>query len=304
MKKAWKVLLIMTGILAVVGLACFVVGYCLGGMEQAYQIVEGEISGKGDGIGRKETEAEIEKWPEEWPVIREDHYENPELATADQISQLRMELNRCQVTIEKTESDFYGITADNVKAAQYYREGDTLIVRTAKGNRSKENLTLYIPESSQLSVTEIEIGGGDFTAKNLHTDVLLLQAGGVSFVVDGLEADRAEIQAGAGNIEIRDGKLTELVTEMGAGNLFYRGSIEREAEVTCAMGAVQMEIAGREEDFDYETEGSMGVITVNGVSMPGRHEWKNSGNKQMELTCSMGEIEVTFYEDGGNENEQ
>ena len=74
-------------------------------------------------------------------------------------------------------------------------------------------------------------------------------------------------------------------------------------DVTCGMGAIKMEIAGKAEDFDYEVEGALGEITVNGVLMEGKHEWRNNAEKQMELICSMGAIEVTFYENGGNEYE-
>ncbi len=304
MKKCWKILFGVIGCLAVFGLVCVILGYCLGGMEQTYRIVEEEIRWEDDWVGSNlEEGAEVEEWPKEWPVIRESHYEDLELAVADQISQIRMEIDSCQIDIEASDTDFYGIAADDVIAAQYYREGDTLIVRTVKGNRRNEKLTLYIPQSSQVSMMEIEIGGGELTAKDLRTDMLLLQAGGGQFVVERLEADKAEIQVGAGNMEIRNGELTELVVEAGVGHFSYQGSIEEEVDVTCGMGAIQMEIAGKAEDFDYEVEGALGEITVNGVLMEGKHEWRNNAEKQMELICSMGAIEVTFYENGGNEYE-
>ena len=37
MKKCWKILFGVIGCLAVFGLVCVILGYCLGGMEQAYR---------------------------------------------------------------------------------------------------------------------------------------------------------------------------------------------------------------------------------------------------------------------------
>ena len=52
MKKCWKILFGVIGCLAVFGLVCVILGYCLGGMEQAYRIVEEEIRWEAKGMAR------------------------------------------------------------------------------------------------------------------------------------------------------------------------------------------------------------------------------------------------------------
>ena len=65
------------------------------------------------------------------------------------------------------------------------------------------------------------------------------------------------------------------------------------------MGAMELNLAGSEEDFNYTIEAAMGNVSVGGVDYSGIGQdrtIKNSADKNMNIECAMGNIEVDFEE--------
>lgn len=317
MKHIWKVVFMTLGILAGIGLVCLAIGIALGGSDQAFRLLREEARDRSG----MDWEDEV-RWVEtmengDWQELAGDcslaageRHENLEVAERERIRNISVSAESCELTIEETEQGTYGIVAENMDEMRYFVEEDSLVVmaRKSQENKGVNRLTLYIPKSAELKEIDLELGAGRFHAGNLATEYLELTSGAGDFILEGLRAKQAKIELGAGRLEVRDGEVTDLVIEAGMGNLSYQGSVLGNVQAECAMGAVHLLVAGDEEAYNYQTECAAGSIEIGtgGKSLSfGEHEWTNNGaTKEMKLSCAMGRIEVGFYENGGNENEQ
>ena len=62
------------------------------------------------------------------------------------------------------------------------------------------------------------------------------------------------------------------------------------------MGSIYAELEGKEEEFDYDLECSMGNIAINGQDYAFDRKVDNHAQKKMKLSCVMGSMEVLFSE--------
>lgn len=289
MKSFWKVSFAGIGLLTGIGLVSIALGGVFGGWESAGHILQQKFRG----ITGYSAEGSSS-------------YENMEIARFDAVSSIQMEIDQCEAVITGTEEDFYGVSAENIKTLQCYMDGNMLVIETDdERHSSNARLTLYIPADAVPDIVEIEIGGGVLTAEGIRADIFCLQAGAGVFRMNGLQADSVEIEVGAGSMEITNGDVTDMVIETGMGEFSWQGSIRGDLEAECGMGTINMAVQGVPEDFNYDTEGMMGDIIIGDIDASRLlfdNVLDNGADKNIELTCGMGAIEITFYENGGNEN--
>ncbi|MCI8946864.1 MAG: DUF4097 domain-containing protein [Lachnospiraceae bacterium] len=327
MKRFWKIVLLIAGIVAGIGFFCVILGAMMGGGPQAADLLWHSAEARweaGEEVVRTlaEDEAfwETADWDEgmEWDdetgwremaAISEAYHENLQVADAAQVQELTVKAGRCELVITKTDQDTYAITSDNLHELQYFLEdGELVILADSDWKRAgweNRRLTVYIPETGSVSDLNVELGAGACVAENLKVDNLKVESGAGSFIVQGLQARNAEIIMGAGQAEITDAEVTDLVIEAGMGDFFWEGSIQGNLKAECAMGAIHLLVAGAKEDFNYRTECVAGSIQAGDMeeNLTGERYVDNGAGKEMKLECAMGRIEVGFYEKGGNDYE-
>lgn len=309
MKRFWKTTYIVLGILACVGLAVILLGSAFGGVAQAFTLIRQEARDRGIGYGclsgeghRDEEEMRLylegEMKHNGYPVIREQSYENREAADQSEVRQIHVEANQCDLVIKETEKDTYGIAADNISALQLFVEDGVLTVRANDDWSGEGSLTLYIPTSASVNETDLELGAGTLWAENMKTETFSLQTGACLATLQSLQAREARIEAGVGSAEITDSEVTDLVIDVGMGRVLYGGVVQGDVEAACAIGTIQINVMGKEDDFNYETECEAGSICIGpteGMALTAAHTFDNRAEKKMDLYCAMGEIAVEFY---------
>ena len=83
------------------------------------------------------------------------------------------------------------------------------------------------------------------------------------------------------------------------GGVEATGNIRSKEDVECAVGSIDLKLAGKETDFNYNFEGAMGSVTVGKSEYSGIAQERSVDNdaaKDLELECSMGSITVKFTE--------
>lgn len=335
MKRFWRIALLIAGIVAGIGVVCLILGALMGGGPQAAELLRcsGEARWEA-GEDAIRTLAEDEAlwdvvdwdaetdWDEEmnwddeagWMDLAaspDEHHENLQVADAAQVQKITVKAGRCELIIQNTDENAYGISSDQLQELQYCLEdGELTILADDHWKRNgweNRRLVLYIPETGSVSDIKVELGAGACVAENLKADTLELESGAGSFTVQGLQAGKAEIKMGAGRMEITDGEVTDLVIEAGMGDFSWQGSIQGNVKADCAMGAMHLLAAGAQEDFNYRTECAAGSIQIGDIieeNLMGEHYVTNDAGKEMELNCAMGRVEVGFYEKGGIGYEQ
>ena len=228
-----------------------------------------------------------------------------DLAQADEVDNILIEAGVCELQIETSENDSYGITTTEIlDELQCYVQDRMLYVKCGprvwhEMSRDRiDRITLYIPAGVNLEEMEMKLGAGNFTADCISAEELAIASGASNVSIGRLTAEEVSLEIGAGNTTIRDAEIGELSAEVGAGNFSLQGAINGDVDVNAGMGSVYLNLAGKESDFNYDTDCALGSIhigTVGGMGVFAEGRTTNNGAvKEMVLDCALGEIQVTF----------
>ena len=217
--------------------------------------------------------------------------------SADEIENLDVEAGTCQLNILPSEDGDFHVDVEKAGTYQGYVSDGTLYLRLISStdvglsaDDSEFNLNLqvasckldlYVPENFYFSQAELSLAAGTIS-------------GSTPFKTDDLEIELAAGEIGLSNLEI--GFLN---AKSGAGTLQIKGSILEGAEVKCGMGEVDMELSGRETDFNYDIEVAAGDVTIGKKSFGGLARERNINNnapRDITVECSMGSVDISFAE--------
>lgn len=155
----------------------------------------------------------------------------------------------------------------------------TVIGGTFK-NSSDSTMVLYLPENAVYNEVLVEVGAG-------------------SVDVNGMSAKEAEFKVGMGCIIAENIAVDSLKTEVGMGEIIFSGSADEDVNVDCGMGNVTMTFDGKSDEYNYELKCGMGALSVEDVyyiAGIGEQDIDNGMEKEMEISCAMGNVEVKFSE--------
>lgn len=226
----------------------------------------------------------------------------PKFCLGEEVEKLEVEAGGCSFRTLKSEDASFYVEASDTGRFQAYVEDGTLYVRAATSTRSlsdwgKCEVRLYVPEGFYFREVDIEFGAGLLEFEGLRADRVTLGVGAGQITVDGLAANSLEAEIGMGQMELKGLEVKSLDADIGMGELVARGSVNGDVDVSCSMGNVDMEITGRQEDFNYELTGAMGNIDLGAAGYSGLGMSKtidNGADKNMEVECSAGNITIKF----------
>jgi hypothetical protein len=304
-KSFWKITFIIAGVMLALGISFCIVGAAFGGRENVATVLVNGIDWMNMEKAGGETEDEEDDWTEGkilddmqrngHEVIREAVYENMAVADNAQIDELKISLTGCKFTLRESESEQYGIRTAALTGVQCYVEKGCLNIQGfQKKNHSDAEVTLYIPKEASLQAASFELGAGEFCLGSIQADEVSLQAGAGRIVIDRLQADDASLELGAGSMEILSGDIADAVISVGMGQFSYEGAIEDALTAECGMGNVRLCLDGSMEDYSYHTECFMGSLYLDGKKLNNAEHTAAGGEKQLGLSCAMGEIRVVF----------
>lgn len=305
MKSFWKITFIIAGVMLALGISFCIVGAAFGGRENVATVLVNGIDWMNMEKAGGETEDEEDDWTEGkilddmqrngHEVIREAVYENMAVADNAHIDELKISLTGCKFTLRESESEQYGIRTAALTGVQCYVEKGCLNIQGfQKKNHSDAEVTLYIPKEASLQAASFELGAGEFCLGSIQADEVSLQAGAGRIVIDRLQADDASLELGAGSMEILSGDIADAVISVGMGQFSYEGAIEDALTAECGMGNVRLCLDGSVEDYSYHTECFMGSLYLDGKKLNNAEHTATGGEKQLALSCAMGEIRVAF----------
>ena len=282
-----------------------IVGAAFGGREDIATVLVNEIDWMDMAKVGRETADEEDDWAEEktlddmWKngheIIQEAVYENMAVVDTAQIDELKISLTGCKFTLRESESEQYGIRTTALTGVQCYVEKGCLNIQGyQRKNHSDAVVTLYIPKEASLQTASFDLGAGEFCLGSIQAEEVSLQAGVGRIVIDRLQADDASLELGAGSMEILSGDIADAVISVGMGQFSYEGAIEDALTAECGMGNVRLCLDGSVEDYSYHTECFMGNLYLDGKKLNNAVHTATGGEKQLALSCAMGEINVVF----------
>ena len=195
---------------------------------------------------------------------------------------MKLTIGACTFTVKSTGDKTFYLEAKNMGKLSIDQDGSTLEIATEENLdiedfQEKRELVLYVPEKVTFDEVELKFGAGEV-------------------VFDSLSAEKFKAEIGAGHILVNNGEVEKVELSVGAGAVEYYGSIQEKMEADCSMGSIYAELQGKEEEFDYDLECSMGNIAINGQDYAFDRKVDNHAQKKMKLSCVMGSVEVLFSE--------
>lgn len=218
------------------------------------------------------------------------------------VENLKIEAGGCLFNIQFSGDDSFYVEASDCGKFQSYLEDGTLYIRTTTSSRTwgswkGSKVKLYVPEGCHFKEADIDLGAGEMEFGALNAERISLGVGAGQITVSGLQTEELKMEIGAGGIEMKDVNLKGMKADIGMGNLQVSGSIEGDVDVNCAMGNVELNLAGRQQDFNYQFEGAMGNIDLGSESYSGLGVSKqidNGAAKTIKVECSAGNTTVNF----------
>lgn len=115
--------------------------------------------------------------------------------------------------------------------------------------------------------------------------------------VNGCTADRAEFTVDLGAAEIMDFTARECKMDVNLGSIDYEGDVTELLDADCDHGGINCTLADPGE-YGYELKVGLGGISIDGQDMAYTTKDTNSGNPgtlpMYRLECDMGGIEIHF----------
>ncbi len=221
------------------------------------------------------------------------------------IRNLDIEAGGCQIITELSQDKSVYLEVSDSYMFQGYVSDGTLYIKSTMGSmidwaeRGNCVITLYLPRDFSFAEVEAEIGAGYVSFGQLRAQEASLEAGAGQIDLDGPEIQDLDITVGAGSVNLWNMKVAEMDVEVGMGEFVAEGILDGNADVECSMGSVNLLLTGRERDFNYDIEGAMGNIDIQGESLMGLGQEKsvdNHAGKTISIECSMGYVSVGFTE--------
>lgn len=318
MKKFMKGCAITALVLLILGSVMAVAAVAVKGTTSISEVVESVTGGKlhvdldpwdNDwGIFSGEGYYDIEKdvlFDEDHAIVTSGNVEKSALGT--DITNLDIEVGGCEFRFAESEDNSFYLTAHGMGKIQFYVEEGTLYIKSTHrmGNVSDllkaikgHKIILYVPSDYHFEGVDIEMGAGLLEVNGIMTEDIHLEVGAGSIEVDFLQAKQCNVEVGMGEIVVNDMQIGDVLdTEVGMGSLIMEGTVQGDLTADCSMGAIQMEIAGNENDFNYEIGAAMGTVSIGREEYSGLSHEKtidNAADKTISVDCAMGAVEITF----------
>lgn len=258
MKTFTKVCLIISGVLAALGLAFCIVAVSLG-------VSFGDLSNVSFpskyGWGWNSSNHNF-FWSDKGNQKVKDMDE-----TFRDIDKLKIDIGVVDMVVESYDGDEFQLEARNVpEGFQCKKEGSTLVIKEESNhsfnigaNFETAEVTLRIPNKSVFKEADFEVG--------------------------------------VGRLEVSDFEGKKVSIDCGVGSMSLDGTITGDADLNCGVGRISMNLTGKAEDFDYDIDCGIGNVNIDGESystLDNDKKIDNGADKEMKIECGVGSIEVNY----------
>ena len=241
MKKSSKVMLLTAAVVGVVG-----IGMSIGGVAMGATIAGLNLSKYGfDGIVKQTAKYisldDKDDWEQDWdeitqlkPVMTED---DKEIFEIDPVSDLDFSLSGDALKLQNCDGDKIRVEVSGSKKdkVRIGTDDDSLVIESL-GRTQEREITVSYPKDLRFKDTSIEVAAGTVTmCDDFRTDDLDVSVGAGEFTNTGKisVANDISVEVGTGNVEISELDIHDL-------------------EVDCGIGNVDLDILGKEADYNYE----------------------------------------------------
>lgn len=291
MRKGTKVMVTVAGIFAVAGTCLCIAGVAMGATKESTKAIDEMVKAFRGSVLQIGSGAELVRFRDSYVVYDNDGKWNDEVGNSTELSFAK----NLEISLKYDELLFQEYDGDKVKVdTENDTDGDIQVMETggkititdthSGTTKRQKSVTVSVPSGKEFDSVVLRMDAGTvdmdgaFQIKNFTAEV-----GAGDFTGTGsITADQCSLEVGAGTIDIEGIDATQISADCGAGEL-------------------DMELAGKEEDYNYELSCGLGEIDIQDSEYGGLGIDKTISNdgaaRNLSLNCGMGEIDVEFLEE-------
>jgi len=282
MKTFTKIMLIIAGVFATVGVICMVVAFAMGLTSEHLvdMVQDGRFSfDEGDlhiSFG-DDTDIDIESNSE---MKDESIYTIKESCHSMDIEFGAGVLDICYDDVE-----YIQVKQTNIENLKVQVKNEKLYIREESDihidldDIEDRSLTILIPKDMKFEEVELEIGASKADIKDIISKDISITVGAGQADVSKLTAKEFDLEVGAGQATAVQLDVEKLNVEAG-------------------MGQVNIALNGVQEEYNYNVECGIGNVTVGSASYGGlgaEQSIKHEGaTKEINVECGIGEVKIKF----------
>lgn len=271
MKKFTKIMLILAGVLASVGVICMVVAFGMGlTMNHFIKMIQ-------DGRFSFDAGDFHISYDDDW----KDDFEGETLGTENEdgesvdgeirevCANIDLEFGAGILEISYADVDYIQVKQTNIPKIKASVKNDTLVIRDETNVHvdidgvEDRRLTILIPREMEFEDVELQIGASKADISNIC-------------------AKDFELEVGAGQANIADLKVEKL-------------------DVKAGVGQVNIELNGVQSEYNYRVECGIGHVVVGKSSYSGLGSEDNvkfeGATKEINVECGIGEVRIEFQDE-------
>lgn len=229
-----------------------------------------------------------------------------DIALAD-IKNIKLDIDAAELQVKavpNTETVAVELLRGKEEYYSCFLDGTTLTVSYDTGSHHFNNsprIAVAIPQGASFDTVTIhtEAMAGEISLDTISCANMEINVGAGTFEAERLTVtEQLDVVIGAGDAEIEGGEFRNVKLDCGMGKLTFEGKVTGDITGHCGMGELELELYGRETDYNYELSCGLGRIEINDAiysNLSGTKKTENAGAiGTMKLDCGMGSIEVDF----------
>ena len=215
-------------------------------------------------------------------------------------------IRNLEVNVEETEliirnGDTFRIEGTNIPdRMEIEQEGNQLSISDEElpssffdGNMV---MTIYIPEDTKLDTIDLEINYVLADIQKLNATNLKLEIYNNYCEIDEIIADNMEFKNEEGNIDIYNAEIGRLLFDSESGVEDVSLDITENAEINLEYSYTDMNLIGKQEDYQISTKNQAGNIYIDGETITSNDETWGSGSTKINLDNVNADIFISFRE--------
>lgn len=145
--------------------------------------------------------------------------------------------------------------------------------------------------------------------KNTTYEKIYLEIGASQAKIADLIAEEIHITVGAGQADIKNLQAPIVSLEVGTGEMTVLDLTAEDLAIEAGIGQVNVEVCGKESDYDYSVECGIGTVKIGDTSYSGmgteyhssydekeHHGETSTSDCKIDIKCGIGEVCVKFKE--------
>lgn len=299
MKKFQKIMGMLAGTFAGLGIALIIVGIIMGGIKVvSSDVMNGNLSFEpGIMVGVNIIDdTEFNKMTS---------IEEKNTFDADSVNNINFEAEYGEFQILSWENSYYEIQCQNKQdneRIRYSLENGTLKIRI-KGKKvvvfgDNVKAVLYVPKDDLIEDLAINMGAGELSCKDISKiQKLKVDIGAGEGKFSDISAEYVDMNVGAGEGDVDNAEFGECNFNVGVGELDVHGTISGSILVDCGIGDMDIKLTNSYEDFNYEVSVGLGEVYLGSDKYSGSVDNKvidNETDRKITVRCGIGDVSIKY----------